>query len=394
MARKARFAMVALGEAIVALLLGCPSLSAIGVGGGDAGADRAPDGTDATRDARDEPDAGDAGRENDAPKEAFACTPDAASDPKNCGSCKHDCKGGGCLGGVCQPYAIVTGNEGPYGIAVHDGVVYFTSSDDTVYRCMADTCSDTLTQMTSGQQLPRRITTDATNVYWASEGFVSDGGLSGSIATCGLAGCPGGVPTVLAVPEQGPFDLVVDTTTVYWTTIFGKLVRSCNVSGCGNMPKTLSSPGVVLSGVAVDATSIYWAEPMAGNVIQCPLSGCVSPTPFASGQSNPTEVDVVNGMLYWSTSAAIMSCPTTGCVGAPAVFAKNQPGAVALAHDDTTLYWTSSQDGGQIVGCPLLGCTMPAVLANMQGVPTDLAVDDTALYWTNATTGTVTRVIK
>jgi hypothetical protein len=43
---------------------------------------------------------------------------DASSDVANCGSCGHDCQGGGCLAGRCQPVTLATNLQEPVGIAV------------------------------------------------------------------------------------------------------------------------------------------------------------------------------------------------------------------------------------------------------------------------------------
>jgi hypothetical protein len=295
---------------------------------------------------------------------------------------------------VCQPYAIVSGNQGPNSVAVRKGFVYFTSIDNTVEKCMADDCSNTLFQMTSGQSSPQGITTDVTNVYWGSEGFALDGSFGGSVSTCGLAGCPAGMTMVLAPTEQAPFDIAVDSSAVYWTDKYGKLVRSCSVGGCDGMPTTLATDPTILSGVAIDPTSIYWAEPKLGNIIKCPLVGCATITPFASGQVNPQKVDVAQATLFWSANGAIMSCPTSGCVGPPSVFASDQPAAYALAHDAAHLYWTLQEMGGKVLSCPLAGCTTPTVLADMQASPSSVAVDETSVYWANSGGSTVMRVMK
>jgi hypothetical protein len=387
------------GVAIVAVVLavalaGCPSLADIGVGGEDSEAGDA-GGKDARADSSlDGPDGA-----LDGGHDVQACTSDAATDPHNCGACGHDCGGGACEGGRCQAYAIVTGNDGPYGIAVNKGIVYFTSIDDTVEQCTGDDCMNTLTQMTSGQQFPRKITTDTTNAYWTNEGFTEEGGMSGGIATCGLSGCAGGVATILWTDEFGPTDLAVDSTSIYWTVGFTGLVHSCPTGGCGSAPKNLASVATPTSGAAVDATSFYFTEPKLGNIIKCPLSGCGdAPLPFASGQGTPMEVDVTQGVLYWSNGTAIMSCPTSDCTGAATTFAANQTAAQPLAHDETNLYWALTTSSGKILSCPLstggATCTSVTVLADGQGNPAAIAVDDTAIYWTNSVAGTVMRLVK
>ncbi len=371
--------------ACAAALPGCPSLGEIGVGGGDAGADTAPPdhrGDVEPRDARARDILGD------------ACTASPATDPKNCGRCGHDCQGGACRAGVCQAYAIVTGSDSPYGIAVHAGALYFTTGFLTVETCKADHCMSSLGQIASKQGAPRGIVTDETSVYWANVGLPFDGGNAGSIATCGLAGCPKGNPTLLSSAADGPVDIAVDTSAVYWTNYDNGVVRSCTIGGCGDMPTTLATDAAPISGVAVDATSIYWAEPMLGNVIQCPLAGCATFGPFASGQVGAAKVDTVNGSVYWSTQSAIMRCPATGCGGAPEVFAKGQPSAYAIAHDAVNLYWSLYAKAGKVLRCPLSGCTTPEVLADEQDMPAAIAVDTDSVYFTDRGGGTVMRVMK
>jgi hypothetical protein len=194
--------------------------------------------------------------------------------------------------------------------------------------------------------------------------------------------------------EQWPADLAVNTSAVYWTDVYGQAVRSCRIGGCSGVPTTLANDPTRLSGVAIDDTSIYWAEPKLGNVIKCPLAGCPTFTPFASGQVNPAKLDVANGTLFWSANGAIMSCATSGCAGAPAVFANNQPASYAITHDTTTLYWTLLDSAGKVLSCPLAGCTTPVVLADLQANPAAVAVDDASVYWANSGGSTVMRVMK
>jgi hypothetical protein len=381
MATTGRWVAIVLGEAWVALLIGCPSLGAIGVGDArDGGVDALTPEDRSTFDAA-----------LDEEQDASSCKADTASDPKNCGRCLHSCGGGKCNGGVCQPYVIANAN-GPYGVAINGPNVYFTSVNNTVEMCTADSCMDTTSQIANGQSTPRHITTDSTNVYWANQGFVVDAGFAGSIATCGLAGCPQSMAMLLAPLEQGPLDIAVAAGTVYWTDAYGGRVRSCASAGCAQNPTTIATTSELLSGVAVDSTSIYWAEPKLGNIVKCPLSGCTDPAPFATGQNSPQQVEVVSTTLFWSSADAIMSCPASGCLGSPDVFANNQVNAFALASDPSNLYWTTL--AGNVLSCPLSGCTTPTVLAASQGQPTAIAVDNTAVYWADYLAGAVMRVMK
>jgi hypothetical protein len=374
-------AAVALVVASGGALVGCPPLSAIDVGEGDAGTRSDARGADATDSSSEE-----------------SCSSNVDSDPKNCGRCGHDCMGGTCRAGACQPYAIVPCVDSPYAVAVQNGNVYFTTLLLTVYEWCGggvDCAFGTLNQLTTCQGGPRGITTDETNVYWADLGF-PDGDASGpgSISTCGLAGCAGGAATVYAPSENGAFDLVVDPSAVYWTDTYSGLVRKCAIGGCGDDPVTLATDSPPLSGVAIDTTSIYWAEVASGNIIQCPLDGCTTFAPFATGQASPAKIDTANGNVYWSAAGAIMTCPASGCGGAARVFAKDQPGAFAITHDSNNLYWTLLAKDGMVLSCPLAGCTEPTVLGAMQDSPTSVAQDDVSVYWANSRGNAVMRVMK
>src|SRR5262245_30712562 len=59
---------------------------------------------------------------------ATGCEADLANDSKNCGACKHDCQGGDCKAGVCQPVVIAHDLPmSPWGVAVDDAHVYWAS---------------------------------------------------------------------------------------------------------------------------------------------------------------------------------------------------------------------------------------------------------------------------
>jgi hypothetical protein len=52
------------------------------------------------------------------------CESDTRSSSTNCGACGHDCLGGGCVEGSCQPVAIPSLVEGIGAFALMDGIVY------------------------------------------------------------------------------------------------------------------------------------------------------------------------------------------------------------------------------------------------------------------------------
>jgi len=66
--------------------------------------------------------------------------------------------------------------------------------------------------LASGQNKPKGIVVDATNVYWTTNGDADES--SGTVMKMPLAG---GTPTTLASGQSWPWALAVDATRVYWT---------------------------------------------------------------------------------------------------------------------------------------------------------------------------------
>jgi hypothetical protein len=67
---------------------------------------------------------------------ACAASDDHASDPKNCGACGHDCLGGACTNGRCQPFELWKGGRALGPLFADDAYVYWvTESSNGVIDC-------------------------------------------------------------------------------------------------------------------------------------------------------------------------------------------------------------------------------------------------------------------
>ena len=93
----------------------------------------APEGSDAAAPDGDTPDApladggtGDVAVRDAPDTEASTCV-DTKSDPSHCGRCFHDCRGGSCIDGTCQPVTLVTESGRPGPIAVDGTHVYWAN---------------------------------------------------------------------------------------------------------------------------------------------------------------------------------------------------------------------------------------------------------------------------
>lgn len=126
------------------------------------------DGRDASASAEGSVLTGDAGSPpNDGAVEAgLACasTIDVSRDPKNCGVCGHDCLGGECRRGQCQPTAIAKDIRSPNGLAMTSAGLYIGSDEGML---LLPTNGDLQHLTDSASVGPQFVAATATDVFFA-----------------------------------------------------------------------------------------------------------------------------------------------------------------------------------------------------------------------------------
>jgi hypothetical protein len=410
-----RSALAALGALLLALLLllaACPSLSDIGVGGaGDATFDRtAPKpegGPDAGRDAA-RMDSG-----VDAP-----CFADVAADPKNCGRCGHDCLGGGCADGSCEPVVLYSGSEIPSSIAVFGPTLFVTLETDTpdggaVIRCSTDDCMATATVIASGLLNPGFAVMHGSTILWVDEGsYLDEVVTTGSVVGCPAAGCPDSGPVVY-VPQDAGIDgglgvisgLAVDSTYLYWGeswilrregTYVGGIYR-CDVTDCAHSITALAgSVNAFPVTVAVDPDYVYWTDEVSNEVLRCGLPCSGATNLFAKMQSFAYGLALYDSQVYWTLGkrdGGVFRCPASGCGASVDTVAAQQADPAVVAADDSGVYWTNS-DNGAVMHSDLAGCPEPTPIAHAVS-PYAVALDPVSVYFSNSGEfGRVLRVAK
>ncbi len=104
------------------------------------------------------------------------------------------------------------------GLAVYGDNIYCTEAN-AVRACALTGCSNTPITIASDGVAPSGIAVDASGVYWADNAL-------GTLNTCPLTGCTGGVARVLAYDQQGPSAIGLDAGYIYWINeAGGQLVR-------------------------------------------------------------------------------------------------------------------------------------------------------------------------
>jgi hypothetical protein len=327
---------------------------------------------------------------------------DVTSDQKNCGSCAHDCLGGACHAGLCQPITLASGLDTPTVITVGPAGVYWATNPPpdagagSIMTCGID--GGAVTTLATQTGVPGSPAVTATEVYWTNESL--------GVLTCPLAGCAGQTPFVFApLAAKG---LAIDATNVYWIQETPAAGYSCPLGGCpaagdgGVNTKALffGPASANAKNIAVDSKNIYWC---GDQVYECPLTGCpvdadggyaetVLSTAGALGYAPAVGISVDAANVYWGNTNALWACAIGGCANTPRQLAPNTD-AYQTASDGINVYWTDII-AGAIDRCAISGCNgQPTVMATGQ-TPYGLALDATSIYWANSTGGTVMRLAK
>lgn len=322
------------------------------------------------------------------------CSADLNADSKNCGYCGHDCRGGACSAGVCDPTIFAAGINGAGGIAVDATNVYFTAYfTGNVESCPLSGCGVAPKILSSGDVGSNDIKVDATSIYWANEGAGVGGG---SVKKCTLPGCT--QPTTIGTGTLVEW-VQIDASRVYWTSSYDGVVSSCPLAGCGGNPTVIASGLTVPWGIAVDASNVYltiWNGSInapatnGGEIAICPLAGCSGkPTALSSVENQPWQIVVDGTTAYWTNfkDSSVKSCALPSCSN-PTIIASGEGGPSGIAVDAKNVYWTNYTSGSVRV-CDKTGCDkMSATIAVGQNHPNNIVLDATNVWFTNLGSGT------
>jgi hypothetical protein len=297
---------------------------------------------------------------------------DTSSDGQNCGSCRHDCLGGGCIGGICQPVtlAAAAGASAPSLVVDANNVYWNSNTLGSVFYCpKTGGCGNGETLYTVptsyGNEL-LALATDNTNlytvvnaVYFARITTNPPGGAFWKVSSPYVWSMAfdtvnawvylrGSTSIARVKPDGTQFTnfatvgaaaMAVDSQNLYLAD--ADRVVACALTGttCSMAPvMTVSGPSSVYS----DGTSVWVASfnttTNSGTISRCSVNkDCgASPDLFASYSGN---IVVDNQNVYWSGTNATMRCPVAGCSGSPTVLAKE---GGLLVQDSTAIYWLNS----------------------------------------------------
>jgi hypothetical protein len=271
-----------------------------------------------------------------------------ATDPKNCGTCGHDCMGGTCSGGVCQPFLV--GN--------------------------ADASASS-------------IAANANGIYWVTKGGTQ-------VVSCPSGGCVGS-PSVLAASLTGTVALTAVGADLA-VLDYNDLQHVTTPAGASVIIYPTGNPGISNSSVLCgdDTAFVYFQTQINGNQTAMRIlvdGGSVLPGDYVFN-NNLATVGCGAGhfsyMLYGSPDTIYACAEPADCGTTSSIIPGQGSGTVQLATTATDIFFIRANPG-TLNSCPIkTGCASPTVLKTATGID-GVAVDDTYVYFTNSTEGSVSR---
>jgi hypothetical protein len=350
-----------------ALLAGCDLVIGLGdlVYTGPDGAADAPGPDVAPPDATDDlPLAVDAG-----------CEADVASDPKNCGACGHDCLGGACDAGACQPALVTTGAA--LAALASDGTTLFLRDNGAIHSCAVYGCADAgaVLATTVSPAVHRRVRVAGADVLW-NEGP--------HLYACAKTACS--QLDRLTANTLDVFDFWVSSSVFYLAQQSGGAgpypyrIGSCPLpsGACVTLTSGATDYLDVIAGSGLD---FYWTVPATTTVNYCHSAcGVDASTASTSFGGLPRALSVDGTGVWLALSNGVDWLSPNLAAGTPIVSTDYM---TAIVHDGPDVYFIDASKY-RVDRCPATadaGACTPTVLRQAGGTIDDIAVDANAVYW-------------
>lgn len=326
------------------------------------------------------------------------------NDPKNCGACGHDCLGGVCDTGECQPVNVVVGESGLTRMTTDGTYLYWTghtapSSGYYVSRRRVD-ASDAVKVLAGSELGGNDLVVGGHKLYWVAQQHLrvcdlpdcvtgpsdaitqllpnSDVSLhfepsKGSLFFGSSPGYPyqggstlmlpaGGTALIAIGPSQAAaYAWVNDANNVYWL----------NTSTYTDPAGAQNADGGIWRYRISDGATAQLVTGLRGDVAELAIGGSAL---FFAGFQQQTPGQYTNAVIRapLPNGLAQGSVPTF----APAV------GVRGLLADDSSVYFAdAAQTSGTISRCPVAACPTPEVIVPGIENPDLQAQDAVSIYW-------------
>jgi hypothetical protein len=319
---------------------------------------------------------------------ANGCETDVTIDAKHCGGCGHDCQGGACTTGSCQPTELVRA-AGIIRLELDATHVYWSTgytlgaeAEHGVYRCPRNG-GDPEVLHTSLEAWPEGLRVRGANCYWAESGTVWTRPIDASAPAATI----GAYPVRIGDLAVGDEHLYLSTAPVGGTEAWEFEVARVPLQG-GSFEPLAKVYQAKAENLLIRGQRLYWLQqPFVGS----PL---IMTMPFASGgpevavDARADAMALDDADLYWLGSStpsaafadAVWTVPLSG--GTPFALVTDRYHGVAIAIGGGSVYWTEE-------GTPLSTLMKieadggpPIELAHFSaGLFTSIVADEMTIYW-------------
>lgn len=321
---------------------------------------------------------------------ADGCETDTNTTAAHCGACGHDCRGSTCLGGLCQPVVLASGQSGPAELAVEGAFVFFlnngaagTPGDPNHIRRVSKD-GGALVNIAQESGFPRAFATDGSHVYYTLALPQAVPSAVVQVRRHASDGTPGSV-----IPASR-FD-----TLIGGIILDGADVVFGNGPELRTVPKTsTNSQGTVIASglgevgaVAADANAFFTVDISGGRILRTARSPLVTTT-LLTGVTAPTRLALFGGALLVASGDRAVSLPLAG--GPSESLMTGTTGLRGIAADASGVYLAT----GQAV-MRTLGPGQPTALLASGFVQTGaVALDADFVYFTDVGAGIVYKLAK
>lgn len=346
---------------------------------------------------------------------------DTSSDPKNCGSCKHDCLGGTCSGGQCQPVAVASSlGSNVRLIGIDDQSLYYSMPSNTASLAYQVGKTPGSQPILACEAVPRvSFLSVIGNYLLHSPGFAVYEGTIGPTGTCQN----GGVTTVSdnssdrLIPwgsvQPNLFGLANTSpdgaygVVITWYVPGGKNDSPPHFYATSNTDTSLAYRSFFQYG-----TIVYMIRDRRDNDANKDLHDLVyvnyagstyaetDRTANLTGTVTIADVNAQSALLWDAPSSdGILSRVATSGTSARqtiATLSPAPPDGIVATEDATGLYWFDNV--GKLNRCPTsatAGCAeAPTALLTDQHAIGFLYQDAQALYWADTAQGAIMKLAK
>ncbi len=313
-----------------------------------------------------------------------------AESATSCGRCDHDCGGGACAGGKCQPVVVADAADGldqPAALAVNATAIFWTERSRVRACPLPLGCALDPRLIADAYDMLDAIGVTGNAVYFTGCRACDD---HHDLRRCPVSGCPEPSPIIRFTLFRYD-EILIGKTRAYWRENT-EAVLECEHADCAGTDRRWSYPsfGGELGAATTDGDTVYVKAAGAELRACSDATGCEAPMVLPDTANINPPFRVHAGRAYWLEpllpNAQVRTCNVASC-SPSTVFAADSHGSTEIEVDDTGVYWMNPATS-MLRHCPLEGCPPggAAVLASGRMNMKALTLGPGFVYWIEGNT--------